>query len=362
MPDPSEAIPPGEPYDTRQLANVAAAVRAQEHPSQIGPYKIEGVLGEGGMGTVYRASQTDPISRVVAIKVIKIGLDTKEVIRRFDTERQTLAMMEHPNIARVLDAGISDTGRPYFVMEYVAGPSLTTYADSNQLTVRDRLELFLQACAAVQHAHQKAIIHRDIKPSNILVTERDGKPTVRVIDFGVATAMRKEIADKTTFIETGQLMGTPEYMAPEQTNTPVVDVDTRTDVYSLGVVLYELLSGALPFDAKTLRSAGYAEIQRIIREVDPPKPSTRLSALVGDDAREIARRRQTPLQLLEKQLKSELEWIPLKAMHKDRAERYASATELADDIQNYLASRPLRAGPLSRGYRVRKFVKRNRVR
>jgi non-specific serine/threonine protein kinase/serine/threonine-protein kinase len=255
---------------------------------------------------------------------------------------------------------VTEAGKPYFVMEYVPGPSLTAFADTKQLTVHQRLELFLQACAAVQHAHQKAIIHRDLKPSNILVTERDGRPTVRVIDFGVATAMRKETTARTTFIDTGELLGTPEYMAPEQAQTPVVGVDTRTDVYSLGVVLYELLSGALPFDAKSLRSAGYEEIQRIIREVDPPRPSTRLSGL-GEDAREIARRRQTPLQSLERQLKSELEWIPLKAMHKDREERYATATELAADVENYLASRPLRAGPESRSYRARKFVKRNRM-
>ncbi len=360
MSDPSGTHPESKPNPTRQLANVAEAIRSFEHPARIGPYTIESVLGEGGMGIVYLARQTEPIARTVALKVIKIGLDTQEVIRRFESERQTLALMDHPNIARVLDAGVTETGKPYFVMEYVDGPSLTTYADSNQLTVRHRLELFLQACAAVQHAHQKAIIHRDIKPSNILVTERDGRPTVRVIDFGVATAMRSDATAKENFVETGQLLGTPEYMAPEQAQTPVVDVDTRTDVYSLGVVLYELLIGALPFDARTLRSAGYDEIQRIIREVDPPRPSTRLSSL-GVDGREIARLRQTQLGSLERELRSELEWIPIKAMHKDRDQRYATATELSADIENYLAGRPLRAGPLSRTYRARKFIARNRA-
>ena len=358
--DPNHTVPPAGSYQTAQLANVAAAVRELEHPRQIGRYEVVRPIGEGGMGLVYQAEQKYPIRRTVAIKLIKLGMDTREVIARFESERQALAMMNHPNVARVLDAGATDAGRPYFVMEYVAGDPITTFADREKLTVRQRLDLFLQACAAVQHAHQKAIIHRDLKPSNILVMLQDGKPTVKVIDFGVAKALSQRLTERTLFTETGQLVGTPEYMPPEQADASTqVDVDTRSDVYSLGVVLYELLSGSLPFDARTLRSGGYNEIQRIIREVDPPRPSTRLSSL-GRGADEVARLRQTPLDALARELRSELEWIPLKAMRKERDARYATAAELAEDIQNYLSNRPLRAGPESRAYRARKFLRRNR--
>jgi len=347
-------------YGTGHLANVMTAMRQLRHPTHIGPYQILGLIGEGGMGSVYKAEQREPIRRVVALKIIKLGMDTREVIARFESERQALAVMNHPHVAKVLDAGTTETGRPYFVMEYVAGEPITTYADRAKLTIRQRLELFVQACEAVQHAHQKAIIHRDLKPSNILVTEQDDKPSVKVIDFGVAKALSQRLTERTLFTETGQFVGTPEYMAPEQADGhSQMDIDTRSDVYSLGVVLYELLSGALPFDPTTLRSAGYHEIQRIIREVDPPRPSTRLSGL-GKTATEVARLRQTPLDSLSRQLKRELEWIPLKAMRKDRAERYATATALADDIQNYLSDRPLRAGPETAGYRARKFLRRNK--
>jgi len=336
-----------------------SAVQDLRHPSSIGNYSILSLIGEGGMGSVYQAEQQEPIQRVVALKVIKLGMDTREVIARFESERQALALMDHPNVAKVLDAGATETGRPYFVMEFVHGESITTFADKHRLTVTQRLELFLQACAAVQHAHQKAIIHRDLKPSNILVTLHDGKPTVKVIDFGVSKAIEQRLTEKTLFTETGQLLGTPEYMAPEQAQANLNDIDTRTDVYSLGVVLYELLAGALPFDARTLRAAGYLEIQRLIREVDPPKPSTKLSSL-GNGGKEIARCRQTPLDSLEKQLKNELEFIPLMAMRKERSKRYPTATALADDIANYLANRPLNARPESRAYRARKFIQRNR--
>jgi serine/threonine protein kinase len=361
---PSDGSNPGvthRPYAREHLANIVSAVRDHSNPTQIGPYFIEQLIGEGGMGSVYKAEQREPIRRTVAIKVIKLGMDTREVIARFESERQALALMNHPNVARVIDAGATHTGRPYFVMEFVDGEPITTFADKHKLTVQQRLELFTQACDAVQHAHQKAIIHRDLKPSNILVTTVDGKPIVKVIDFGVAKAISQRLTERTMFTETGQLMGTPEYMSPEQAESvAVMEVDTRSDVYSLGVVLYELLTGALPFDPGTLRSAGYAEIQRIIRDVDPPRPSTRLSGL-GNEAQEIARRRQAPLDSLERQLKSELEWIPLKAMRKDRAQRYATTAELSEDIANYLSNRPLRAGPESRVYRARKFLRRNKT-
>ena len=347
-------------YASAQLANVAAAVRGLEHPTQIGPYAIQTLIGEGGMGSIYRAEQRTPIHRIVALKLVKLGMDTRDVIARFESERQALALMDHPNVAKVLDAGATDAGRPYFVMEYVRGEPITNYADRHRLTLRQRLELFTQACDAIQHAHQKAIIHRDLKPSNILVTESDGKPLVKVIDFGVAKAISQRLTERTFFTETGQLIGTPEYMAPEQAEASVEDVDTRSDVYSLGVILYELLSGALPFDPKTLRSRGYNEIQRIIRETDPPRPSTRLSKL-GREAEEVARLRQTPLDTLERLLKGELEWIPLKAMQKERPRRYASAAELAQDIDSYLHNRPLRAVPDSTTYRLRKFLRRNKT-
>ena len=360
LPGANADLPPTSAlYGSGQLANVASAVRELQHPTQVGPYQIQSVIGEGGMGTVYKAEQRAPIRRIVALKLVKLGMDTRQVIHRFESERQALALMNHPNVAKVLDAGATDQGRPYFVMEFVAGEAITRFADRHKLTVRQRLELIVQACAGVQHAHQKAIIHRDLKPTNILVATVDDKPVVKVIDFGMAKALSQRLTERTLFTETGQLVGTPEYMAPEQAESAVEDVDTRTDVYSLGVVLYELLTGALPFDSGAMRGAGYNEIQRIIREVDPPRPSTRLLRL-GAGAADVARLRQTPLELLRRQLRDELEWIPLKAMHKERARRYASATELADDIDNYVADRPLRAGPESAAYRTRKLLHRHR--
>jgi serine/threonine protein kinase len=327
------------------------------HPTTIGRYHILEVIGEGGMGVVYRAEQRHPVRRTVALKLIKPGMDSRQIIARFESERQALALMDHPNVARVLDAGASDTGRPYFVMEHVPGESITQFCDRHAYTTRQRLELFIQACDAVQHAHQKAIIHRDLKPSNILVMLQDGKPRVKVIDFGVAKATAQKLTDRTLVTETGQMLGTREYMSPEQAEMSGLDVDTRSDVYSLGVVLYELLTGALPFD--DLRSGGQKEMQRIIREVDPPRPSTRLSGL-GASAETIARRRNTQLLELEKELKTELEWIPLKAMRKDRADRYVTPAQLAQDVENYLNHRPLLAAPESAGYRLRKFVRRNK--
>jgi non-specific serine/threonine protein kinase/serine/threonine-protein kinase len=329
---------------------------------QVGPYRILARIGEGGMGVVFRAEQRAPIRREVALKVIKLGMDTKDVIARFEAERQALALMDHPNVARVLDAGSTDSGRPYFVMEYVPGEPITDYCDRHKLTLRARLELYRSVCDAVQHAHQKGIIHRDLKPSNILVALRDGKEAVpKVIDFGVAKATAQRLTERTLFTETGQMIGTPEYMSPEQAEmTAGGDVDTRSDIYSLGVVLYELLAGALPFDPRTLRSAAYNEIQRIIREVDPPRPSTRLSSLGDEQANGIAKRRGEHLASLRQQLRHELEWIPLKAMRKDRTERYRTASELGDDVANYLQGRPLAAAPESTSYRVRKFLRRHR--
>jgi non-specific serine/threonine protein kinase/serine/threonine-protein kinase len=360
MNSPDPLRPTNAPYVSAQLANLARAVEQDSHPQRIGPYQIVGPLGTGGMGTVYKAEQRSPIHRIVAVKLIRLGMDTRDVIARFEAERQALAMMDHPNVARVIDAGATPEHRPYFVMEYVQGEPITSFADRHKLTLEQRLRLFTQACAAVQHAHQKAIIHRDLKPSNILVTMQDGEPWVKVIDFGVAKAIDQRLTEKTVFTEAGQFVGTLEYMSPEQADARLSDVDTRSDVYSLGVVLYELLTGAPPFDAIRLRTAGYHEIQRIIREVDPPRPSTRLSGL-GELAPQVASSRQMALDELERQLHRELDWIPLKAMRKLPSERYATANELSDDIQNYLANRPLRAGPESTGYRLRKFLRRNKI-
>jgi serine/threonine protein kinase len=291
--------------------------------TSIGPYKLLQVLGEGGMGLVYAAEQTQPVRRSVALKVIKLGMDTKEVIARFEAERQALALMNHPNIARVLDAGSTPDGRPFFVMEYVPGEPITSYSDRQKLSTKERLELFVQVCDAVQHAHQKAIIHRDLKPSNVLVMVQDGKPLPKIIDFGVAKATNQRLTEKAVFTELGQIIGTPEYMSPEQAEMGATDIDTRTDIYSLGVLLYELLVGELPFDSGELRQAGYAEIQRIIREEEPPKPSTRLSHLT-EGSKKVAERRKTDLVKLLREIRGDLDWITMKALEKDRVRRYGT--------------------------------------
>jgi predicted Ser/Thr protein kinase len=326
---------------------------------KIGPYTLVRVLGEGGFGVVYLAERREPMVQLVALKVVKPGLDSRAVVQRFEAERQSLAVMDHPNVAKVMDAGSTATGRPYFVMEYVPGEPLTEFCDKRSLSVRDRLGLMAQVCEAVQHAHGKGIIHRDLKPSNVLVEMVDGNAVPKVIDFGVAKAIQRDETARTEFTMEGMLIGTPEYMSPEQA-AGMLDIDTRTDVYALGVMLYELLTGAAPFEAESLRVAALSEIQRIIRDVEPPRPSTRLSEM-GAGAETAAKNRKMHLGSLQRVLRRELEWIPLKAMRKERDRRYATAQEMAEDIRRYLDGRALSAGPESRVYRVRKFVARNRV-
>jgi len=338
--------------------NASLAEVVEQTGGWIGQYKLLSVLGEGGMGIVYLAEQKRPITRRVALKVIKPGMDSKHVIARFEAERQALALLDHPNIARVYDAGTTQSGRPYFVMEYVKGLPITDYCDHHILPIKDRLDLFLQICQAVHHAHQKGIIHRDIKPSNVLVSVENDRPIPKIIDFGVAKAIAQPLIERTHQTEESQLLGTPEYMSPEQADMVSEDIDTRSDVYSLGVLLYVLLTGVLPFDPKTLREGGIQNIRKTIRETDPKTPSTRLTSL-GDEAAKVVERRGTEISTLAKHLKNELEWIPLKAMRKERSERYRSASELADDIENYLKGEPLIAGPPTGLYRLKKFVRRN---
>lgn len=327
--------------------------------SLIGRYKIISLLGEGGYGLVYLAEQQQPVRRQIALKIVKPGMDSKEILARFEAERQALALLDHPNIAKIFDAGSTDAGRPYFVMEHIDGLPITEYCDHHTLSIEGRLRVFVKTCEAVQHAHQKGIIHRDIKPTNILVCSQDDQPVPKIIDFGVARAIGQPLTDRTLFTSKGQLMGTPEYMSPEQVDMASRDIDTRSDVYSLGAVLYELVTGALPFEAETLRGSGIEKMRKTIREQDPLRPSTRLSRL-GEEAHEIARKRRTDKDALTKCIRRELEWIPLKAMRKERDHRYRSASELGDDIRNYLNGNPLIAGPESTIYRIKKLVRRRR--
>ena len=327
---------------------------------EIGPYHIERELGEGGFGVVYLAEQTEPVRRRVALKVIKPGMDTRQVIRRFEAERQALAVMDHPAIARVYDAGTTADGLPFFVMEYVDGPPITRYADSARLSIRERLELFERVCHAVQHAHAKGVVHRDIKPSNVLIAVVDGKPEPRVIDFGIAKAVAGTLPGHTALTHAAQIVGTPQYMAPEQAAIDQTDVDTRADVYSLGVLLYELLTGVTPFEAERLKGAGVADLERIIREVDPARPSTRVIDL-GDDGDPVARARRLDTHHLWRALRGELDWIVMRAMEKDRARRYPTAYALAADVERHLHHEPVEAGPPSRAYRLVKFARRNRI-
>jgi len=327
---------------------------------KIAHYRILQKVGEGGMGEVYEAEQEQPIRRKVALKVIKHGMDTKSVVARFESERQALAMMDHASIAKVYEAGVTQHGRPYFAMEFVQGIPVTEHCDRARLNTPDRLKLFIQACEGVQHAHQKAIIHRDLKPSNVLVAIQDGRAVPKIIDFGVAKATAQRLTDKTMFTELGQLIGTPEFMSPEQADMTGQNIDTRTDVYALGAMLYVLLVGALPFESKALRQAGFDELRRRIREVDPPRPSTRFGTL-GSESEVSAKMRGTNPTSLTSQLKGDLDWIVMKALEKDRTRRYGSPNELAADIRRHLEHQPVLASPPSTLYRMRKFVRRHRV-
>ena len=350
--DASAAIPTA--HGARQVA------REFLPPTRIGPYRIERALGEGGMGVVYLGLQDEPVRRHVAIKLIRPGMDSREIVQRFESERQALALMSHPNVAHVYDAGADELGRPYFVMEYVDGAPITEWCDKQRLAPRARLELFLQVCDAVQHAHAKGIVHRDLKPTNVLVATREGKPFPKVIDFGIAKAVQRQHGERQMLTDHGQLVGTPEYISPEQA-AGEADIDTRTDVYALGVMLYELLSGALPFDRKMLRGSAHEEMRRIIREADAARPSTRLSRLEPNTVARIARRRNLDPSSLRRVLRGDLDWITMKALEKDRERRYASPGELAADVQRHLRSEPVVAGPPTARYRLGKFVRRHRA-
>jgi Tol biopolymer transport system component/tRNA A-37 threonylcarbamoyl transferase component Bud32 len=326
----------------------------------IDKYKLLEKIGEGGMAIVYMAEQEQPVRRRVALKIIKLGMDTKQVIARFEAERQAIAMMEHPNIAKVFDAGATETGRPYFVMELVTGVSITEYCDKNNLNTKDRLALFVQVCNAVEHAHEKGVVHRDIKPTNVMVAHHDGKPVPKVIDFGIAKATNQRLTEKTLFTRYAHIIGTPAYMSPEQAELSDLGIDGRSDIYSLGVLLYELLTGTTPFSEEELRRVGYLEMQRIIREQEPAKPSTKLSAL-GETLANIAKHHGCTPDLLTKTVRGDLDLIVMKTLEKDRMRRYERSVELANDVERHLSNEPVRAAAPSTIYRLRKFVRRNRV-
>ena len=331
----AKAAPPGNGFGPGGTATMAAVT--ERSGDRIGRYKLLQKIGEGGVGVVYMAEQQEPVRRRIALKILKLGMDTRSVIARFEAERQALAMMEHSNIARVLDAGATEAGRPFFVMELVRGLKITEYCDQNKLPMRERLALFIQVCQAIQHAHQKGIIHRDIKPSNILVTSHDGVPVPKVIDFGIAKATEHRLTEKTLFTEFSSFIGTPAYMSPEQAEMSGLDIDTRSDIYSLGVLLYELLTGKTPFDGGTLLAAGLDECRRTIREQEPVRPSTRLETMVAAELTTTAAQRHTEPPKLIHGLRRDLDWIVMTCLEKDRTRRYATAHELAMDVQRYLS-------------------------
>ena len=350
-----------DPHATIAADAADSAPVFERRGEMIGRYKLLEQIGEGGFGTVWAAEQREPVRRRVALKIIKLGMDTKQVIARFEAERQALAMMDHPNIAKVLDAGSTETGRPFFAMELVKGVPILEYCDTEKLDTRARLDLFMKVCHAIQHAHQKGIIHRDIKPSNVLVTLHDGVPVPKVIDFGIAKATNQELTDKTLYTQHRQMIGTPAYMSPEQAEMSGLDIDTRSDIYALGVLLYELLTGTTPFDSKSLLEAGFAEMMRIIREDTPHKPSTRLSSLGKTATRTAQLRHAEDPNKLGLILRGDLDWIVMRCLEKDRTRRYDTANGLAADIQRHLHDQPVSAGPPGTGYRLRKFMKRNRA-
>jgi eukaryotic-like serine/threonine-protein kinase len=348
--------PPGAPTDP-----IVGSFPLAEGPgSVIGRYKLLEQIGEGGMGVVYMAEQEEPVRRRVALKIIKLGMDTRSVVARFEAERQALALMDHPHIAKVFDAGATETGRPYFVMELVRGTPITEYCDRKKLSTQQRLELFIPVCQAIQHAHQKGIIHRDIKPSNVLVALFDGRPVPMVIDFGVAKATNQRLTEKTLFTQFAQMIGTPVYMSPEQADGSQLDIDTRSDVYSLGVLLYELLTGTTPFPEKRLRSLGYAEMQRVIAQEEPPRPSTRFSTLTDRERTELSQRRGEDARSITLLFRHELDWVVMKTLEKDRTRRYETANGLAMDVKRYLEGRAIEAAPPSWSYQFYKLARKHK--